>query len=75
VPLFRALLTTVLTTTMTTVGLPDTHNYATVGLASCVVTPSARAYGSEDRLAAGRQPTDQYDGALGNIDHHVGAAQ
>jgi len=47
VPLFRTELTTVLTTTMTTVGLPYTLNYATVELASCPVMPSARAYGSE----------------------------
>ena len=46
-PLFRTELTTVLTTTMTTFGLPDTFNYATVELTSCLVTPSARAYGSE----------------------------
>jgi len=32
---------------MTTVGLPDTSTYATVELASCLVTPSARTYGSE----------------------------
>jgi len=32
---------------MTTFGLPHTLNYATVELASCLVTPSARAYGSE----------------------------
>jgi hypothetical protein len=32
---------------MTTVGLPDTSTYATVELASCLVMPSARAYGSE----------------------------
>jgi hypothetical protein len=48
VPLFRSReLTTVATTTMTTVGLPDTSTYATVELASCLVMPSARAYGSE----------------------------
>jgi hypothetical protein len=40
-------LTTVLTTTMTTVGLPDTLDYATVKRASCLVTSPARAYGSE----------------------------
>ena len=45
--LFCPRLTTVLTITMTTFGLPDTLNYATVELASCLVTPSARAYGSE----------------------------
>ena len=44
--LSRTELTTVLTR-MTTVRLPDTLNYATVELASCLVTPSARAYGSE----------------------------
>jgi hypothetical protein len=32
---------------MTTVGHPDTLNYATVELASCLVTSPARAYGSE----------------------------
>jgi hypothetical protein len=32
---------------MTTVGLPDTLYYATVELASCLVTRSARVYGSE----------------------------
>jgi hypothetical protein len=32
-------LTTVLTTTMTTVALPDTSTYTTVELASCLVTP------------------------------------
>jgi hypothetical protein len=47
VPLFRLRLTTVLTT-MTTVALPDTPNYAMVDLASRLVTPSARGYGSED---------------------------
>jgi hypothetical protein len=47
VPLFRAELTTVLTTTMTTVGLPDTSTYTTRELVSCLVTPPARAYGSE----------------------------
>jgi len=47
VPLFRTELTTVLTTTMTTFSLPDTLNYATVEFTSYLVTPSARAYGSE----------------------------
>ena len=32
---------------MTTVGLPDTSTYTTIELVSCLVTPSARAYGSE----------------------------
>jgi hypothetical protein len=32
---------------MTTVGLPGTSTYAPVELASCLVMPSARAYGSE----------------------------
>ena len=45
--LFCPRLTTVLTITMTTFGLPDTLNYATVELASRLVTPSACAYGSE----------------------------
>src|ERR1700687_1099460 len=40
-------LTTVLTTTMTTVGLPDTSTYTTIELASSLVAPSACAYGSE----------------------------
>jgi hypothetical protein len=39
-----------LTTTMTTVRLPDTLDYATVELASCLVTSPARAYGSQGRL-------------------------
>lgn len=47
-PLFRTVkLTTVLTTTMTTVGLPDTSTYTTIELVSCLVVPSACAYGSE----------------------------
>jgi hypothetical protein len=45
--LFCPRLMTVLTTTMTIFGLPDTPNKATVKHASRVVTPSARAYGSE----------------------------
>ena len=44
-PLFRIELTTDLTFTI--VGLPDTITYATVELASCLVTLSACAYGSE----------------------------
>jgi hypothetical protein len=40
-------LTTLLTTKMTTVGLPDTSTYTTTKLISCLVTPPARAYGSE----------------------------
>ena len=40
-------LTTVLTTTMTTVRLPDTFTYTTTELASCLVAQSACAYGSE----------------------------
>jgi hypothetical protein len=40
-------LTTVLTTTMTTVGLPDTSTYTTLELVSCLVAPSACAYGPE----------------------------
>ena len=39
-------LTTVLTT-MTTLRLPDTPTYTTIELVSRLVTPSARAYGSE----------------------------
>jgi hypothetical protein len=45
-PLHREL-TTILTTTMTTVGLPDTSTYTTRELVSLLVTPSACAYGSE----------------------------
>jgi hypothetical protein len=44
---FAPELTTVLTTTMTTVGLPDTPTYTTIGPLSCLVAPSACAYGSE----------------------------
>jgi hypothetical protein len=40
-------LTTVLTTTMTTVGLADTSSYTTTELVSCLVIPSACTYGSE----------------------------
>jgi hypothetical protein len=40
-------LTTVLTATMTTVGLPDTTTYTTIELVSCLVAQSACAYGSE----------------------------
>ena len=40
-------LTTALTTTMTTVGLPDTFTYGTTELVSCLVEPSACAHGSE----------------------------
>ena len=47
VSLFTPELTTVLTTTMTTVALPDTSTYTTIETVSCLVTPSARAYGSE----------------------------
>jgi hypothetical protein len=48
VPLFRSReLTTVLTTTMTTVGLPDTSTYAAVEPVSCLFRRSACAYGSE----------------------------
>ncbi|MCW2651042.1 MAG: hypothetical protein JWR32_2018 [Mycobacterium sp.] len=43
-------LTTVLTTTATTVGLPDTFTYTTIELLSRLVTPSARAYGSQVRF-------------------------
>jgi len=56
VPQFRTELTTVLTTTMTTVGLPDTLNDAKVELASCLVTRSARAYGSEVRFSSAPHP-------------------
>jgi hypothetical protein len=40
-------LTIVLTTTMTTVRLPDTATYTTTELGSFLVTPCVRAYGSE----------------------------
>jgi hypothetical protein len=60
---------------MTTFALPDTFTYTTTELVSGLVEPSACAYGSEGRLAARRQPTDQYDGALDTIDDHIGAAQ
>jgi len=40
-------LTTLLTTTMTTVGLSDTSTCTTTELVSCLVTPPARAYVSE----------------------------
>jgi hypothetical protein len=54
VPPFRtARRTTALTTTMTTVGLPDTFTYTTTELISCLVEPSACAYGSE---GLGRAP-------------------
>jgi hypothetical protein len=44
---------------MTTVRLPDTLNYATVELASCLVTPSARAYGSKGaQTSAAAHATD-----------------
>jgi hypothetical protein len=39
--------TTLLTTTMTTVGLPDTSTDMTLELVSCLVTPPVCAYGSE----------------------------
>ena len=76
VPLFsNRELTTALTTTMTTVGLPDTSTHTTIELESCLFAPSARAYGSKGRLAARRQPTHQYDGALDITGDHIGAAQ
>jgi hypothetical protein len=40
-------LTTILTTTKTTVGLSDTSSYTTKDVPSCLVAPSARAYGPE----------------------------
>ena len=39
--------TTFLMTTLTTAGHPHTPSYITQGLPSCLVTVSARAYGSE----------------------------
>src|ERR1700687_1521322 len=68
-------LTTVLTSTMTTVAPPDTSAHTTAELASCLVTPTARVYGSEGRSAARRQQTGQYGGALDAIDDYIGAAQ
>ena len=49
-------LTTLPTPTMTTVTRPDTSTYTTMETASCLVAPSARAYGSEgrDRLGTTR---------------------
>jgi hypothetical protein len=41
-----------------------------VELVSCPVTLSARAYGSEGRSEARRQPTDQYDAALDTTEDH-----
>jgi hypothetical protein len=67
--------TTFLTTTLTTAGHTHTPAYITQGLPSCLVTLSAGAYGSDGRLAAKRQPTDQYDGALNTTGDHIGAAQ
>jgi hypothetical protein len=51
---------TTLLTTMTTVVLPDTSTYTTMELVSCLITPSARAYGSEvrSRLLRVRRPAD-----------------
>jgi hypothetical protein len=43
-------LTTLLTTTKTTVGLPDTFTYTKIELVSCLVTPPAHAYGSRVRF-------------------------
>jgi hypothetical protein len=40
-------MTTSLTTTTTTVRLPDTFTYTTTELISCLIAPSACAYGSE----------------------------
>src|SRR6478672_4295267 len=54
---------------------PRHLHYTTVELVSCLVTPPARAYGSKGRLAARRQPTDQYDGPLDTTGDHIGAAQ
>jgi hypothetical protein len=57
-------LTTVLTTTMTTVRLPDTSTYTTTELVLCLVAPSACAYGSEGFTA----PADTWSQL---IDHPV----
>src|SRR6478672_1772482 len=54
---------------------PRHLHYTTVELVSCLTTAPARAYGSKSRLAARRQPTDQYDGALDTTGGHIGAAQ
>jgi hypothetical protein len=50
VPPFGTVLTTVLTTTMTTVELPHAVTYTTTELVTCLVTQSARAYGSGGRV-------------------------
>ena len=60
---------------MTTVGHPNYPPYTSILTTSWLLREFARAYGSKDRLAARRQPTDQYDGALDTIDDHIGAAQ
>ena len=46
-PISHHALTTGLTTPLTTAGLPDASTYTTIELISCLVTPPARAYGSE----------------------------
>jgi hypothetical protein len=46
-------LTTLLTTTMTTVGLPDTSTYTTTNLISRLVAPPARSYGSAEQPSHG----------------------
>ncbi len=48
--------TTVLTTTMTTVGLPNTSAYTAKQLASCLVVSSACAYGSKVRFSSAPHP-------------------
>jgi hypothetical protein len=61
-------LTTVLTTTMTTVGLLHTSTYTTTELVSCPVVPSACAYGSEgwefESLRARSLPATRFSGAV-----------
>ena len=43
---------------MTTVGLPDTLTYATVELASCLVTPSALPTDQKSAQFARKRPTE-----------------
>jgi hypothetical protein len=60
--------TTVLTTTMTTVGLPDTFTYTTIELVSCLVVPSACGYGSEGegvRILSGARRSEALSGTGG----------
>jgi hypothetical protein len=75
VPLFsHHELTTVLTTTMTTVGLPDSATYTAIELVSCLVVSSACAYGSEGwgfeslrARAAQRRFPSSWGGVFGSL--------